>query len=92
MYLSFGILQIRLLIHEGQTLPGPYRGIPWAWNQAQKNVANLTKNLHKQNLLQSKQKMLQKEQKNVCEQNLFQIEQKMLQGEKKCSLMKIASN
>ena len=27
VYLSFGILQIRLLIHEGQTPPGPYRDL-----------------------------------------------------------------
>ena len=27
MYLSFGILKIRVLIHEGQTLPGPNRAI-----------------------------------------------------------------
>jgi len=25
VYLSFGILRVRLLIHEGQTPPGPYR-------------------------------------------------------------------
>ena len=27
VYLSFGILQIRLLIHEGQTPPGPNRDL-----------------------------------------------------------------
>ena len=27
MYLSFGILQIRLPIHEGQTPPGPNRAV-----------------------------------------------------------------
>ena len=37
MHLSFGILlQIRLLIHEGQTPPGPNRGAKSSWNDHEK--------------------------------------------------------